>query len=180
MIYSGFNILPRSVIRRQTGFAARITRTLSGSNNMAPPPSLSDWELDAPFPWPPRTDEGYAFHHFFGKSFEEAAVVFFENPYGASEDFTYMPDTCRQYYIGAWATYLLGDGSNDSDAANCYVSTLGQLLQVFIHCDKPTRALLQNALSAISSAPEEYGIPEVSQAWMQESIAESILGLENA
>ena len=29
MLYSGFNILPRSVIRRQTGFAARITRTLS-------------------------------------------------------------------------------------------------------------------------------------------------------
>ena len=30
MLYSGFNTLPRSVIRRQTGFAARITRTLSG------------------------------------------------------------------------------------------------------------------------------------------------------
>ena len=29
MLYSGFDILPRSVIRRQTGFAARITRTLS-------------------------------------------------------------------------------------------------------------------------------------------------------
>ena len=28
-LYSGFNILPRSVVRRQTGFAARITRTLS-------------------------------------------------------------------------------------------------------------------------------------------------------
>ena len=28
MLYSGFIILPRSVIRRQTGFAARITRTL--------------------------------------------------------------------------------------------------------------------------------------------------------
>ena len=27
-LYSGFNILPHSVIRRQTGFAARITRTL--------------------------------------------------------------------------------------------------------------------------------------------------------
>ena len=31
MLYSGFNNLPRSVIRRQTGFAARITRTLSRS-----------------------------------------------------------------------------------------------------------------------------------------------------
>ena len=31
MLYSGFNILPRSVVRRQTGFAARITRTLSTS-----------------------------------------------------------------------------------------------------------------------------------------------------
>ena len=29
MLYSGFNTLHRSVIRRQTGFAARITRTLS-------------------------------------------------------------------------------------------------------------------------------------------------------
>ena len=29
MLYSGFNILHRSVIRRQIGFAARITRTLS-------------------------------------------------------------------------------------------------------------------------------------------------------
>ena len=28
MLYSGFNTLHRSVIRRQTGFAARITRTL--------------------------------------------------------------------------------------------------------------------------------------------------------
>ena len=31
MLYSGFNILHRSVVRRQTGFAARITRTLSAS-----------------------------------------------------------------------------------------------------------------------------------------------------
>ena len=30
MLYSGFYTLPRSVIRRQTGFAARITRTLYG------------------------------------------------------------------------------------------------------------------------------------------------------
>ena len=30
MLYSGFNTLHRSVIRRQTGFAARITRTLYG------------------------------------------------------------------------------------------------------------------------------------------------------
>ena len=29
MLYSGFNTLPRSVVRRQTGFAAGITRTLS-------------------------------------------------------------------------------------------------------------------------------------------------------
>ena len=33
MLYSGFNTLHRSVIRRQTGFAARITRTLSRYNN---------------------------------------------------------------------------------------------------------------------------------------------------
>ena len=31
MLYSGLNILHRSVVRRQTGFAARITRTLSTS-----------------------------------------------------------------------------------------------------------------------------------------------------
>ena len=31
MLYSGFDILPRSVVRWQTGFAARITRTLSDS-----------------------------------------------------------------------------------------------------------------------------------------------------
>ena len=31
MLYSGFNILHRSVVRRQTGFAARITRTLYAS-----------------------------------------------------------------------------------------------------------------------------------------------------
>ena len=34
MLYSGFNALPRSVIRRQTKFAARITRTLSCLNKM--------------------------------------------------------------------------------------------------------------------------------------------------
>ena len=33
MLYSGFNTLPRSVIRRQTGFAARITQALSRLNN---------------------------------------------------------------------------------------------------------------------------------------------------
>ena len=32
MLYSRFNTLPRSVVRRQTGFAARITRTLYGLN----------------------------------------------------------------------------------------------------------------------------------------------------
>ena len=36
MLYSGFNILPRSVVRRQTGFAARITRTLSDLNELMP------------------------------------------------------------------------------------------------------------------------------------------------
>ena len=30
MLYTGFITLPRSVVRWQTGFAARITRTLSG------------------------------------------------------------------------------------------------------------------------------------------------------
>ena len=37
MLYSGFNILHRSVIRRQTGFAARITRTLCRSNSFPRP-----------------------------------------------------------------------------------------------------------------------------------------------
>ena len=36
MLYSGFNTLPRSIVRRQTGFAARITRTLSDSANGSP------------------------------------------------------------------------------------------------------------------------------------------------
>ena len=34
MLYSGFDILPRSVFGRQTGFAARITRTLSTLNEI--------------------------------------------------------------------------------------------------------------------------------------------------
>ena len=33
MLYSGFKTLPRSVVRRQTGFAARITRTLFASSD---------------------------------------------------------------------------------------------------------------------------------------------------
>ena len=36
MLYAGFNILHRSVIRRQTRFAARITRTLSGLLDLIP------------------------------------------------------------------------------------------------------------------------------------------------
>ena len=36
MLYSGFNNLHRSVIRRQTGFAARITRTLCSSRIKMP------------------------------------------------------------------------------------------------------------------------------------------------
>ena len=36
MLYSGFIILPRSVIRRQTGFAARITRTLYALGQLDP------------------------------------------------------------------------------------------------------------------------------------------------
>ena len=34
MLYSGFNTLHRSVFRRQTGFAARITRTLFRSGEI--------------------------------------------------------------------------------------------------------------------------------------------------
>ena len=34
ILYSGLNTLPRSVLRRQTGFAARITRTLSRSTSL--------------------------------------------------------------------------------------------------------------------------------------------------
>ena len=37
MLYSGFTTLPRSVVRRQTGHAARITRTLSGSKQFKLP-----------------------------------------------------------------------------------------------------------------------------------------------
>ena len=43
MLYSGFNILHRSVVRRQTGFAARITRTLC---RLAKP--LESNSMDAP------------------------------------------------------------------------------------------------------------------------------------
>ena len=35
MLYLGFSTLPRSVFRRQTGFAARITRPLSRSTNQS-------------------------------------------------------------------------------------------------------------------------------------------------
>ena len=48
MLYSGLITLLRSVIRRQTVFAARITRTLSTSNQMKIPRSLkiTDSQLD--------------------------------------------------------------------------------------------------------------------------------------
>ena len=48
MLYSGFNNLHRSVIRRQTGFAARITRTLSRLLNPLGAESLFQKRLKRP------------------------------------------------------------------------------------------------------------------------------------
>ena len=53
MLYSGFNTLLRSVVRRQTGFAARITRTLCGLNEWMPESQFRQrtaencWEIHA-------------------------------------------------------------------------------------------------------------------------------------
>ena len=69
MLCSGFNILHRSVVRRQTGFAARITRTLSRLNEFerfCPRSNTQNGQsqnifVSLPDCWHGRTSEGYAF-----------------------------------------------------------------------------------------------------------------------
>lgn len=126
---------------------------------MIPPPTLIDWELDSPLPWPPKTDEGCAFHHFYGKSLEAAEMRFLKDPYGAKEDFSYMPDICRRYYVVAFANYLLSEKSHDdSDAATCYVSLVDEFATLFSQCDPASKATLMEALSRVESELNWYGV----------------------
>ena len=144
-----------------------------------PPPSLADWEFDAPCPWPPGTDEGYAFHHFFGKTLEAAEERFAKDPYGSREDFSYMPDICRQYYITAFANYLLSPKSReDADAATSFVSVVDELAPIFARCDLPTRTTLLKALTKIASDLIRYDIEAGAYGGIEARIAKCHSQLE--
>ena len=46
----------------------------------------------------PTTDEAYAHHQLFGKTVAESAVCFHDDPYGATESFTRLPE-CRHLLL---------------------------------------------------------------------------------
>ena len=72
---------------------------------MTGPPTLRDWRFEEPLNDPPADDEQYAFHHFFGKSLEEAELLFVENAIYYQEDLMWMPAVCSRYYLMAYCDY---------------------------------------------------------------------------
>jgi len=89
-------------------------------------PSKSDWgvieknDLDAVC----------AFKQFFGKSLDEAEMMFRENALYYQEDLISMPPVAFNYYAPVFAKYILsGNAEGDSDGASSFLHMILELLQ---------------------------------------------------
>lgn len=91
-------------------------------------PDEQDWENH-----PDDLDWTYARRMFFGKSLDEAASLFAETPIERVEDLRFMPRIAFQYYIRAYARFLLQPQALVSDdppsVASCFLDLLEEKLQ---------------------------------------------------
>tara|TARA_R110002049_G_scaffold249194_1_gene423615 strand:- start:2689 stop:3213 length:525 start_codon:yes stop_codon:yes gene_type:complete len=79
-------------------------------------PTENDWRSE---PWD--LDVPNAYKHFFGKSREEARMLFVENAIYYQEDVMFMPRRCFGYYLHSYIDYLMSDDARgDSDGASCF------------------------------------------------------------
>lgn len=88
-----------------------------------PVPDEAAWEQH-----PEDLDWGWAKKQFFGLTLEQAAPLFGENPIERAEDLRFMPKRPFQYYIRAYAAFLLSDQAltcqEPYSAASCFLNLL--------------------------------------------------------
>lgn len=71
-----------------------------------------------------------AFKQFFGKSLDEAEMMFRENALYYQEDLISMPPVAFNYYAPVFANYILsGYAEGDSDGASSFLHMILELLQ---------------------------------------------------
>lgn len=91
-------------------------------------PTSQDWEDH-----PEDLDWAYARKIFFGKSLEQAMPLFAENPIERAEELRFMPRAPFQYYIRAYARYLmLPEAQHKGEpysAASCFLNLLEDKLK---------------------------------------------------
>jgi hypothetical protein len=72
---------------------------------------------------------------FFGKTLEEAEVLFVENSLCYQEDILFMPSIPFRYYVHAYMNYLLSDQSkDDTEGASCFLMIIEHKIE-FEHED---------------------------------------------
>ncbi|CAM2823321.1 hypothetical protein [Rariglobus hedericola] len=116
-------------------------------------PRESEWHSEE---W--TLDTTSAHKHFFGKSLEEAEMMFGENSMLYQEDVMWMPFIPCCYYLQAYSRYLLSDDSAlDPDGASCYIALIDWLGEDARRIPANLSSLIQRTLLRISTLQGFYG-----------------------
>ena len=70
--------------------------------NSSRPPSVAEWGFTVPPDGNHNMDEGCAYEHFYGKSWQEALGLLEENDEYYVEDFSYMPKPAFNFITQFW------------------------------------------------------------------------------
>ena len=117
-------------------------------------PSKVQWPAGGP-------DEAYAFRNFFGKSQEEATLLFKQCAIVFQEDLTYMPEIPFKFYFPSYVSYLLSDDSEgDSDGASCFLSVVRYTLNYSPHWLDELWSDVEKVLTKIEAGQEFYSASE--------------------
>ena len=120
------------------------------------PPTESDWG-----DWASDLDAAYAHKMFFGKSQDEFARIYAENPIERAGELQFVSDPVFVYYAAAATKYLLSDKSRgDPDAASAFLSLLEARMKDRPNSARSLTSRLRPELDAIASRQSFYEAPD--------------------
>jgi hypothetical protein len=108
-------------------------------------------------------DEQHACKVFFGKTLDQAELLFRENALFYSEDLMWMGAVAFQYYVQAFVQYIQShESERDADATNCFVRLLEFRFEHEPQAIRPIARELSKACRHIIENYESYQIdPEI-------------------
>jgi len=123
------------------------------------PPSLTAWGYENPPSGKPFMDECYAFHNFYGKTIDEAELMFADNALRYSEDLMWMPDNCVPFYLMAYCNYLLSDASEcGPEGASCFLMVVENQDKVIVARGGDLVTRVSSVLNRLEANQFWYGV----------------------